>query len=71
MSTYLNIARLAKAAGKKIRVTNRLGIGYVGVVDYFFEAAENTAPECAICLSGEGWAGRFFNESDIQCIELA
>ncbi len=71
MSTYLNIARSAKAAGRRITIIGTSGIRYTGLVDYFFEASENTEPGCGICLNTDGWCGRYFNEQDILSIEIA
>ena len=71
MSTYLNIARWARRAGRKVRITGRDGIGYTGMVDYFFEAKDNTEPGCGICIDCDGWCGRYFNENDILSIEVA
>ena len=71
MSMYLNLARLAKAAGCRVIITSRSGIRYTGTVDYFFEAKDNTEPGCGICLSSDGWGGRYFNEHDILSIEAA
>ena len=71
MSTYLNIARWAKQAGRQIRLTDCNGIGFTGLVEYFFEERDNTEPGCGICMTSDGWAGRYFNESDIASIEVA
>ncbi len=71
MNTYLNIARWAKQAGRRIRVINRDGIPFTGAVDYFFEKKDNTVPECTICMESDDRGGLFFNESDILCIEVA
>ena len=82
MSTYLNIARSAKAAGTDVG-TYTMGlqpdyfiyrdenVEATFIVDYFFEASENTEPGCGICLNTDGWCGRYFNEQDILSIEIA
>ncbi len=52
---------------RRVRVIDKLGKAYVGVVDVFTYAKDNDVNEDAIAISG---VGIWLDESDIQSIEL-